>query len=151
MKTELYYEKTLVDISNALQRLPYGVENNEKEFLQRVGKTVKDNIKKFMVVSNVEEEAKKIQPSNYDGSRPYIHMKDDIGYSVKKDKQGRQYVTVKGGKFTGYKWHMVNDGTHNKDGSVHTKPTHFIDNGMNLAESDIEAEIDRLMEKVGFE
>ena len=75
----------------------------------------------------------------YDGSTPYVHMKNDVKASVKDDNQGTVYAVIKGGKYTGYKWHLLNNG------AVNTRATHFVDNALKQAESEFEAMVDSMI------
>jgi HK97 gp10 family phage protein len=80
--------------------------------------------------------------SNYDGTVPYIHMKDDIKTSVKDDKQGTIVAIIRGGKYTGYKWHLVNNGT------VNSNATHFIDKALKDSENEIDQLVDEMIGRV---
>lgn len=63
-------------------------------------------------------------------------MQDDVSYKVKKSEAGDLYVSIRGRKMTGYKWHLVNDGT------INTNPTHFIETAESRSEAEIERSID---------
>ena len=102
----------------------------------------------FLHNSDVELRAKQIMPSNYDGSRPYIHMKDDVKFAVKKDKRGNLYVSVKGGQHTGYKWAAVDTGHIARDGATFVPGLNFISRAMNASEGEVERMIDDLIRKV---
>lgn len=71
-----------------------------------------------------------------------IHMADDVVIRSGKDKYGYRYVKVQGGKSTGTLWHIVNDGT------FRNTATHFMDNAMSQAETDIQSIIDEELRKV---
>ncbi len=129
-------------INQMLLNIPASIQEQERPLLREAGKILKNNVKAVMRRSDVEEAAVKVEPKNYDGSRPYVHMQDDISYKVKKSKTGALYVSVRGGKMTGYKWHLVNDGT------VKTNPTHFIETAENKSGQEIEQAIDRMIAEV---
>ena len=57
-------------------------------------------------------------------------------------------MTIHGGKNTGYKWHMLDDGTRNPDGTVHTPALHFTDRASKAAEAKIDRMVDELERKV---
>ena len=78
---------------------------------------------------------------NRDG---YKHMADDVQIRKVKDKFGDSITRVSGGKKTGTKWHLVNDGTYGGQNA-----THFIDNALKNAEPELEAIIDMALSKVG--
>ncbi len=131
------------DINRMLLNIPASIQEEERRLLRNAGKVLKKNVRSTMRRSNVEDAAVKIPPKNYDGSRPYVHMQDDISYKVKKSKAtGGLYVSVGGGKMTGYKWHLVNDGT------IDTNPTHFIEQAEARSEAEIEQLIDDMVRSV---
>jgi hypothetical protein len=113
------------------------VEQEEKEAMKGIQKIIVDKLKNTMPESDG-------QNTNYDGSKPYVHMKKDIKATV-KSKDGVAYVLIRGGKLTGYKWHLVNDGTRDSNGRVKTAATHFIDIALKQSESAIDALIDDLI------
>lgn len=79
-------------------------------------------------------------------NRPdYKHMADDVQIRTVKDEFGETTTRVQGGAKTGTKWHLVNDGTYrNKD-----KATHFMDNALKEAETELQSVIDKELSKVG--
>ena len=107
MKVKFEYSEELAAINEKLLDMPKQLEESEDKVLRKAGNAVKKNVVRFLHDSDVETRAKMIPPSNYDGSRPYIHMKDDVRVKLKTDKNGIRYVSIRGGKFTGYKWHFI--------------------------------------------
>jgi len=79
--------------------------------------------------------------TNYDGT-PYVHMKDDIRVSMKNDKEGNAYAVIHGGKYTGYKWHMLENGTSDTDA------THFIEKSMNESADEVYELVDKAIDKL---
>ena len=67
------------------------------------------NIIKKNVEINLPRSDAGATSTNYDGT-PYVHMRDDVKTTVKDDKAGTAYVIIRGGKYTGYKWHMLENG-----------------------------------------
>ena len=141
MDIKFEYEKTMDDIEAMLKKIPESLQDGERKLLRDMGKSVKKNVESNLSYSDVEEKAKKIKPSNYDGSIPYVHMKDEVESSVRKTKDGDLYVVVRGGKMTGYKWHFLNDGTVNMAG------TNFIEKAMIDSETEINRLIDEMIQK----
>lgn len=80
----------------------------------------------------------------------YKHMADDVHINVAKNKYGDKVLKVQGGKKTGTLWHIVNDGSYNKQVGKRNRATHFIDDALKEAESEIEAIIDDELQKAGF-
>jgi HK97 gp10 family phage protein len=102
----------------------------------------------FFRKKTVEESFKAMESNvspgttNYDGSLPYVHLVDDVKTSIKDDKAGNVYAMIRGGKFTGYKWHMLENGT------TTTKATHFIEKALKQTESEINSYIDEAIGRV---
>lgn len=141
MKVTVEYESAFREINDMLQNIPEKLRDGEKPLLRQIGKSIKENVERNLSRSDVEEKAKKIQPSNYDGSIPYVHMRDDVKAEVKKSKEGDLYVIVKGGKMTGYKWNFLNNGT------VHMAATNFMDKAIIESEKDVESQIDGFLKR----
>lgn len=128
-------------INQMLLNIPASIQEQERPLLRKAGKILKNNVKAVMRRSNVEAAAVKVEPKNYDGSRPYVHMQDDVSYKIKKSKTGAPYVSVRGGKMTGYKWHLVDAGT------INTNPTHFIETAESRSGAEIEQAIDEMIRR----
>lgn len=125
------------DISQMLNKLPDLCERKGKEVMKRTGDIVKKNLQKRLPRSTEDH-------ANYDGTRPRVHVEDDIKIKT-YTKDGYLGVTLHGGKKTAFKWHLLNDGTRNPDGSVHTPATHFIDDALKDSEKEIDTLIDTMI------
>lgn len=148
MKVNMDYEESVKSIDEMLNALPKELQNQEKAVLGKIGRNIKKNVVRFLHSSDVEARAKQIMPSNYDGSRPYIHLKDDVQSSVRKDKMGNHYVSVRGGKMTGYKWGPVSDGHIARDGITFVQGTNFMSRTVTASEGDTNKIIDEMLKKV---
>lgn len=148
MKTNISYQNEIAEIDKMLNALPKELENQERKVLSMIGSTLKKKVRKYIYDSNIESRAKKVQPKNYDGSRPYIHVKDDIIYTVRKDKNKNLYVSIRGGKMTGYKWHMINDGHISRDTKTYVHGSHFMEKAIADAQGEIERHINDMVKKV---
>lgn len=148
MKVSIDYKEGILAIDEMLKCLPAKLQDQEKMVLKKVGTVIKKNVLRYMRESDVEERAKAVSPSNYDGSRPYVHMKDDVKSSVRKDKMGNQYVSVRGGKMTGFKWGMVNDGHISRDGSTFVPGNNFMGRAVSVSESEVDRLINDMLKKV---
>lgn len=141
MKVSMEDGGTFSAILKEIGQIPQVAEGQAKNTINRckdvIVKRVRDNLPR----SDADG-------SNYDGSNPYIHMRDDIKGKVKVSKEGTVSLTVMGGKKTAYKWHMVNDGTREPNGAVKTRATHFIDKAVVQSEAEIERLIDDLVAEV---
>ena len=69
----------------------------------------------------------------------YVHMQDDVQAGVRINKDGELYASIRGGKKTGPKWHLLNDGTYNMSA------THFMDKAIAEVGPQIEAILDKEM------
>lgn len=148
MNVELKYEEVIADINDRLKGMQNIAEKEERTALRKIGNVIKRNVIKFTDDSHVEARARKISPSNYDRSKPYVHMRKDVSVKVAKDKLGRNYVSVRGGKYTGYKWHLINDGHLARDGATFVPGTNFMGRASSASEGEIEQMIDAMIEKV---
>ncbi|ASN72278.1 hypothetical protein 10S12_16 [uncultured Caudovirales phage] len=104
-------------------KLPQATEEVQKRILRKGANALRNNVVKNLKRSSIKES-------------DYRHMKDDVQVSVRKDRYGDYVARVKGGKTTGVKWHLVNDGTYR------TEATHFMDRSINESDAEIEAIID---------
>lgn len=148
MEINMDYQEAILDINDMLTNMPKELEEQEKIVLRKIGNVIKGNVVKYLHHSDVETRAKQILPSNYDGSKPYVHMKDDVKYKVKKDKLGNYYVSVGGGKYTGYKWIFMDVGHISRDGSSFVQGTNFTTKALNSSEGEIEKNINEMIKKV---
>ena len=147
MRVTLEYENQLKDIENLIDNMPELIEREEKAMLRKIGNVIKKYVIRQLRL--VRMSAKEVESrKNYDKSVPYVQMDDDVKVAVKKSRTGDVYVSVKGGKYTGFKWHFLNDGTRNKDGSVHTPATHFMDRALEQSKSEIDKIISDVMKRV---
>ena len=136
MKVDFEFEKTLDEMVIDVLRMENIMESAQADLLSDIGKEIKKEVQKILPKS--------------DETGDYKHMRDDVKVTVngKRAKIGITGVTVHGGKKTAYKWHMLDDGTRNPDGSVHTPAMHFTSKAMSAAEGRIERLIDDLERKV---
>lgn len=137
MNVQLEYKNTLDDMVAEILRSEKLLESEQAELMQKVGKIIK---------GEVQTQLARSEKSGGD----YKHMKDDVKVTVsgKKTGDGVMGVVVHGGKKTAYKWHMLDDGTRNPDGTVHTPATHFTQKALKAAEPKIEQLINELEKKV---
>ena len=137
MTVDLDYTNALQGIISDVLKSEKILEADQQDALNKIGKAIKKNLKNVL-------------PKSDEYGAGYKHMRDDIKVTVngKKKKTGVTGVTVHGGKMTAYKWHMLDDGTRNPDGSVHTRATHFTSKAMEAAAPEIEKIVDDLMGRV---
>ena len=84
---------------------------------------------------------KQYAPSPSDES--HTHIKNDIKMHVKKSKQSKElYVSVLGGRDTGYKWNFINKGFTDRKGKFH-EGNHFVDRAERASESEVNDIIDK--------
>ena len=148
MKVDIEYSEAIEAIDDMINRMPKQLEGSEPAVLRKIGNIIKGHVVRSLRSSDVELRARQVVPGNYDGSRPYIHMKDDVESAVKKDKQGNRYVSVKGGKYTGYKWVMVDTGHIARDGSTFIPGMNFVSRAVRASEGEVERMIDDMVRKV---
>lgn len=122
MNVDLDYKKALDELIVDVLRSEKILESEQKAFLQKAGGIIRKNIKQIIPKTNKDHE----------------HIREDIKVKVSGKKTGVTSVTVFGGAQTGYKWHMLDDGTRKADGSVKNKPMHFTQKAMEKATPEIE-------------
>lgn len=137
MTVDLNYNEALNGIVEDVLRMENVLEKDQQKALEDIGKVIKKETQKALPVSDETKVG-------------YKHMKDDVKVTVigKKKKTGVTGVTVHGGKLTAFKWHMLDDGTRNPNGSVHTKARHFTAKAMESATPEIERIVDELIGRV---
>lgn len=129
----------LKDIMEDVARIPELAEKEEKRVMAKIRDVLVAKVKANLPRSK--------GGTNYDGTEPYVHMREDIKASI-KSKGGGASLIISGGKKTAYKWHMVNDGTRDRKGQVKTVATHFVDKALAQAEPEIEKLVDELISEV---
>ena len=142
MKVDFLFERPLDEIVAEVLRMDQIMESEQEDLMKEIGKEIKKKVKEILPKSESENDG-------YQTDK-YKHMRDDIKVTIKgkRSKTGITGVTVHGSKDTAYKWHMLDDGTRNPDGSVHTKATHFTKKAMEAATPRIEQLINELERKV---
>lgn len=134
MTVDMNYKDALNGIVADVLKMDNVLEKDQQKALEDIGKVIK-------------RETQKVLPVSDEGGSGYKHMRDDIKVTVngKKRKTGVTGVTVHGGKLTAYKWHMLDDGTRNPNGTVHTRARHFTAKAMENATPEIERIVDDLI------
>jgi HK97 gp10 family phage protein len=135
MKVKFEDNELVAEVQDVLKRMPKALEKEKKTFLKKVGDVIKGIAERNIKRSNI-----------INGS--YKHMADDVKSTIRTDKSGELFVSVGGGKETGYKWRFLNDGTMDEKGRQHTKATHFMEKTISESESEIEKLVDELLTKV---
>lgn len=126
-------------IMEDIARIPELTEKEEKNVMKKIRDVLVEKVKANLPRSS--------GGTNYDGSNPYVHMKDDIKASI-KSKNGIVSLIIFGGKKTAHKWHMVNDGTRDSKGRMKTAASHFVDKAIIQAEPEIDNIVDELLAEV---
>ena len=143
MKVDFEYQRPLDEIVAEVLRMDEILEANQLILVEAIGKEIKKELKNILPKSDSKNDG-------YQDAGGYSHMRDDIHVTVngKRKKTGITGVTVHGGRDTAYKWHMLDDGTRNPDGTVHTKATHFTSKAMKAATPRIEQMIEVMLREV---
>ena len=134
MRVDFLFEQPLDELVADILRMENVMESEQEELMSEIGKEIKKQVKNALPKSD----------------KDHKHMRDDIKVTIngKKKKTGVTGVSVHGGKDTAYKWHMLDDGTRNRDGSVHTPAYHFTKKAMDEATPHIETLINELERRV---
>lgn len=136
MKINLDNNGLSADVDSMLNAMKNVCEKEQKSFLRNLGEIVTKSVKKNMVWRSG------INKSDY------VHMQDGIETVVKKDKYGKMYVRIQGGKGTGHKWRFLNDGAIDNKGNVLVEATHFVEKSITDSQSEVDAEADKLIERI---
>lgn len=136
MKINLDDNHLGLDVAEMLNAMKSVCEKEEKLFLNRIGEIIKKHVRNNMTWRSGIKKA------------DYVHMQDDIKHVVKKDKNGKMYVRVQGGKKTGYKWRFLNDGAIDKKGNVLVQATHFLEKSVKGSQSEVDTEANKLVERI---
>ncbi len=138
MEVRFDYEECIFSIQQDIAKIPETMNKEKKVILNKAEKLIKATVIKKL---SAMESSVSPGTSNYDGTVPYVHMAKDVKSSVKTSKDGTVYVIIRGGKYTSYKWHMLENGT------THTKATHFIEETLTETENEINGYIDEAIGK----
>ena len=137
MKVDINFEDALNGIVQEVLRSEQILEKDQTEIMEKIGKAIKKEVENVLPVSD-------------EHGAGYKHMRNDVKVTVsgKKKKTGVTGVIIHGGKTTAYKWHMLDDGTRNPDGSVHTPALHFTNKALENAQSKIDEIINDLERRI---
>lgn len=127
-------------IAQEIARIPNLTEEREKVAMKEIGKVISNAVKAELPKSDSTG-------LNYDGSRPYVHMRNDVKTTIKR-RNGFVSVTVHGGRKTAFKWHLLDDGVRGTDGRQRVRGIHFTQAAMKKATTDIEKIVDALIDEV---
>lgn len=133
MNVTLDFNQTLNEMVAEVLNMPKVSEQAQKKAFQKIAKELVKDVKEVMPRSAADEVGK--------------HMADDVKSTV-REKDGTYYCSVHGGKETAFKWHLLDDGTRNPDGSVHTPATHFTDSAMGMAMPKVEKILDDMVKEI---
>lgn len=116
-------------------------ERKIKDCLKEIGKYIARFVKQYAP-------SRSSNPSYSDaGKGNYKHIVDDVKSSVRKNRFNRQYyVSVHGGKWTGYKWLWLNDGHMMKNGRW-VPGTHFVDKAEKASADGVDDIVDKYIEE----
>lgn len=137
MTVDLKFQDALNGIVQDVLRSNKILESDQTEVMDQIGKVIKKNAEEALPISD-------------EHGTGYKHMKRDVKITVagKKRKTGVTGVIIHGGKQTAYKWHLLDDGTRNPDGSIHTPATHFTTKALENSEAQINDIIDKLQRRM---
>ncbi len=122
-------------ITEELKMIPRNLEQEKIPMLKKIANIVKENVEEVLPESDIDATA-----TNPDGTK-YTHMKNDVKASIKTDKMGNTYAIVRGGKKTGFKWHLVDNGTSK------SRALHFTDKAMKKSEDEIDYVVSDVLNK----
>lgn len=148
MKATIEYQNAIQGMRQEVLALRVLVDEDMEQAFFDIGAILKLQVENALPRSDKSVDVRKST------RKKHVHLQDDVKYWVGKSKKtGNRYVSVYGGKDTGYKWGWVNDGhvfkRSRKDTSGKFIPgIHFLEKALARAESMIEDVIDEALEKV---
>lgn len=105
MRASLEYQKAIAGLKQEVLTLTTLVDEEMEQAFFDIGAILKLQVENELPRSDKQVDVRKST------RKKHVHMKDDVKYWVGKSKRtGNRYVSVYGGKDTGYKWGWVNDG-----------------------------------------
>lgn len=113
-----------------LSNIVKDAEKSERMMLEEAGDQLKE-----LVVAELNKH-KRVLAVRYKG-RPA--MANDVISTIRTNKWGDRFASVRGGKMTGTLWHLVNDG------NLHSRATHFMDRALAKLDGDIDKMWDKTM------
>lgn len=129
MKVNFETDELMSYLQNEIICLPQELTEQRKEILRKSAKILKKNVENELERSTIDKPG-------------YEHMKDDVKISIKDNEQGDMAAVIHGGKKTGYKWHMLANGTSNM------QATHFDEKAMKESEAEIDGIVYAALAKV---
>ena len=143
LKFEDDFDESWKQVTEYVSSLQDKLEDDKKvkECLRKVGQHIQKLVKQFAPRPSKH-------PSYSDaGKGNYKHIVDDIKYTVRKSRaNGQYYVSVHGGKWTGYKWLWVNDGHLTQNGDW-VEGTHFVDKAETASQDGISEIVDEYLKE----
>lgn len=141
MKATLEYQNAIAGLKQEVLTLTTLVDEDMEQAFFDIGAILKLQVENALPRSDKEVDVRKST------RKKHIHLKDDVKYWVGKSKRtGNKYVSVFGGKDTGYKWGWVNDGFIHAKSKNHVPGIHFLEKALSRAEGMIESTIDDYLE-----
>lgn len=137
MNIEFSFQDAFYGLAEELGDMSDVIVSESKSAMKKISDIYKKNVESELRSHRPEIES---SMKNYDGT-PYIHMDTDVKASIKDDKKGSVTAVIRGGKYTGYKWHLVNNGT------IKSRAIHFIEGADKKSESESDTTIDNLVYK----
>lgn len=117
-------------------------DNSLKQILRKIGKILKDKVKSYAPNRSESPSYSDFPPGQYK------HVVDDVKFEVKRSQStGQIYVSVKGGKESGYKWLWLNDGHLTASGTM-VPGTHFLDKAQRASEQEIDDAVNNFLEEI---
>ena len=129
MKVNLETDGLMSYLQNEIISLPQELTEQRKEILKKSSKILKKNVENELERSTIDKLG-------------YVHIKDDVKISIKDNEQGDMAAVIHGGKETGYKWHMLANGTSNM------QATHFDEKVIKESEAEINGVVYAALAKV---
>lgn len=133
MSTGIDYKDAISNMQAEVNKLTLRSSDVDKT-LKQIGKVVKSAIEFTAPMST--------------GRRTTKHIVHDVTYKLKTSKaSGQRYVSVRGGKETGWKWEMVNDGHVALNGKF-IPGNHFVDKAVASCEREVDSIIEARLREI---
>lgn len=131
-------DQVLASIKDDLRKMDKSIGEKRPKLLKKIGGAVKKNVVACLNNCRTFEDD---NLTNYDGSKPHVHMADDVKVTVSEDG-----VSVHGGKKTGFKWHIIDSGF--LRGSHYIPGKNFVNDAVVISQNQVNQIIDETLSEV---
>lgn len=141
-KASIEYQEAIKGLKSEVLKLGDIVDEEMEQAFFDIGAIIQRQVIGSLPRSDKEVDVRKST------RKKHHHLQDDVKYWVGKSKKsGQRYVSIYGGRNTGYKWGWINDGYVNAKSQNFVPGIHFLEKALLRAEGMIESTVDDYLEE----